>query len=190
MKLVFLYGPPAAGKTTIGREVAERTGFRFFYNHLSIPVARAIFPRNQEPSVNKQGDELVQAIRLLCITAAAKEDTNLVFTLAYSGAVDNEWIAKVVQAVETQGGEVCFAELHATTEALKSRVADQSRQEMKKLIDPERLQHMLDTRDLLATVPYQNVCKIDTSTMPPATAASRIIEHFALPIASLPVAEK
>jgi hypothetical protein len=95
-----------------------------------------------------------------------------------------------VQAVETQGGEVCFAELHATTEALKSRVADQSRQEMKKLIDPERLQHMLDTRDLLATVPYQNVCRIDTSTMPPATAASRIIEHFALPIASLPVAEK
>ena len=133
MKLVFLYGPPAAGKTTVGHAVAERTGFRFFYNHLTIPVARAIFPRNQEPNVDRQGNELVQAIRLLCITAAAKEQTSLVFTLAYSGTVDNEWIAKVVQAVEAQNGEVCFVELHASADALKSRVADPSRQEIEKV---------------------------------------------------------
>jgi len=34
MNLVFLYGPPAAGKYTIGRELASLTGLALFHNIL------------------------------------------------------------------------------------------------------------------------------------------------------------
>ncbi len=49
MKLIFIYGPPAVGKTTVGRELANITGYKFFYNHLTVPAAKAIFPDNHEP---------------------------------------------------------------------------------------------------------------------------------------------
>jgi len=39
--LLFVIGPPAVGKMTVGRAIAARTGLRVFHNHLSIePVVR------------------------------------------------------------------------------------------------------------------------------------------------------
>jgi hypothetical protein len=38
MDLVFLYGPPAAGKFTVGRELAAITGFGLFHNHLTLLI--------------------------------------------------------------------------------------------------------------------------------------------------------
>src|SRR3712207_8263459 len=32
--LLFLHGPPAVGKLTVARRVAELTGWRLFHNHL------------------------------------------------------------------------------------------------------------------------------------------------------------
>jgi len=34
--LVFIVGPPAVGKMTVGRELSSLTGFPFFHNHLTI----------------------------------------------------------------------------------------------------------------------------------------------------------
>src|SRR4051812_44584728 len=36
MILVFLHGPPAAGKYTVGCELAARTGFELYHNHLVV----------------------------------------------------------------------------------------------------------------------------------------------------------
>ena len=36
MKLIFIYGAPAAGKLTVANEIARQTGFKVFHNHLSI----------------------------------------------------------------------------------------------------------------------------------------------------------
>jgi tRNA A37 N6-isopentenylltransferase MiaA len=33
MELLFIYGPAAVGKLTIGRELAKLTGYRLFHNH-------------------------------------------------------------------------------------------------------------------------------------------------------------
>ena len=39
--LLFIIGPVAVGKMSVGFEVAARTGFRLFHNHLTIePVVR------------------------------------------------------------------------------------------------------------------------------------------------------
>ncbi|HEY5442147.1 MAG TPA: hypothetical protein VIJ68_01265 [Candidatus Saccharimonadales bacterium] len=43
MKLIIIYGPPAAGKHTVGQKLSELTGYKFFYNHLTVDVVRALF---------------------------------------------------------------------------------------------------------------------------------------------------
>lgn len=44
MQLIFLYGPMAAGKLTVARELAARTGFALFHNHLLVDAVAAVFP--------------------------------------------------------------------------------------------------------------------------------------------------
>jgi hypothetical protein len=36
--LVFVVGPPAVGKMSVGQAIAERTGLRLFHNHLAIEL--------------------------------------------------------------------------------------------------------------------------------------------------------
>jgi shikimate kinase len=43
MHFVLIFGPPAVGKMTVGHEVAQRTGFKLFHNHLSIEPLLGIF---------------------------------------------------------------------------------------------------------------------------------------------------
>jgi cytidylate kinase len=43
VKLIVIYGPSAAGKHTVGRQLAKLTGYKFFYNHLTVDVVRALF---------------------------------------------------------------------------------------------------------------------------------------------------
>jgi ATP-dependent Lon protease len=39
--LLFVLGPPAVGKMTVGNAIAEITGLKLFHNHLTIePVLR------------------------------------------------------------------------------------------------------------------------------------------------------
>ena len=41
--LVYLDGPPAAGKLTVATALAERTGYRLFHNHLTVDALAPVF---------------------------------------------------------------------------------------------------------------------------------------------------
>ena len=51
MKLVILYGPPGVGKLTVGRELAARTGFKLFHNHLTVDLV-CCGVRLQDPALH------------------------------------------------------------------------------------------------------------------------------------------
>jgi hypothetical protein len=42
--LVFIVGPPAVGKMTVGYALAARTGLRLFHNHHTIDLVLRFFP--------------------------------------------------------------------------------------------------------------------------------------------------
>lgn len=180
MKLIFIYGPPASGKTTVGREIAKRTGFSFFFNHATIPAARAVFPHRHDPRYEQAYSDLLKALRYDGIKAAAETDTDIIFTLAYSGAVDDEFVASLVTLVEGRGGQVHFIQLSAPDDTLFERVSRPDREALGKVTDPNHLRTLLNARDLRASVPYDTVLHIDTSVTPPVTAAARSIDHFSL----------
>jgi 2-phosphoglycerate kinase len=47
--LVFIVGPPAVGKMTVGFALAERTGLRLFHNHQTIELALNFFEFGTPP---------------------------------------------------------------------------------------------------------------------------------------------
>src|SRR5262245_57362571 len=48
MRLIFIYGAPAAGKLTVARELAALTGFALFHNHLVVDAVASVFPFGSE----------------------------------------------------------------------------------------------------------------------------------------------
>ncbi|MFY9484436.1 MAG: hypothetical protein WAP74_02320 [Patescibacteria group bacterium] len=44
MKLIFMYGPPAAGKLTVAKKLAKLTGYKIFHNQLTVDLITSIFP--------------------------------------------------------------------------------------------------------------------------------------------------
>lgn len=45
---IFLCGPQAVGKMTVGQELAKLTGYKLFYNHMTIEWTRHIFDYDRE----------------------------------------------------------------------------------------------------------------------------------------------
>lgn len=47
-KFVLIIGPQAVGKMTVGQELAKLTGYKLFYNHMTIEMVRLIFDYDRE----------------------------------------------------------------------------------------------------------------------------------------------
>jgi hypothetical protein len=175
MKLVFIYGPPAAGKLTVAKEVAARTGFKVFHNHLSIDCIEPVFEFGS-PSFGK----LVNMIRYETVAEAARQGVDLIYTFCYAAGLDDDHVRTIAGLVEANGGEVHFVLLTCETAELHERVRSQSRAKFRKVRGVELLQRLLDQYDLYSTVPgHESLCIDNTDISPEATAAL-IIEHFGL----------
>lgn len=180
MKLIFIYGPPAVGKLTVGQELKKLTGYKLFHNHLTVLVARSLFPGHHGAKPPKLFSKLLKKMRLAAIEVAAEGGINTIFTLAYSGKVDDPFVEKIVAAVKKYGGSVHFVQLTAPDVVLMQRVGETSRKEIAKINDPASLRELLDSRDLRATVSHHKVLKIDTSTLSAADAAKEIATRLKL----------
>ena len=48
-RLVFLYGPPAVGKLTVARAIADRLPFKILHNHVTIDAVKEVLPFGSDP---------------------------------------------------------------------------------------------------------------------------------------------
>jgi len=79
MKLLILFGPPAVGKTTIGKLIERATDFKLFHNHMVMDGIMHIFGVGT-PSE----DRLSKMVRTNIIEEAASQGTNLIFTYVWN----------------------------------------------------------------------------------------------------------
>lgn len=175
---LILYGPPASGKTTIGQQVAEKTGFRLLVNHASVPLADAVFPRMGA----EHGPEyfaLLKSVRLEAVKAAVAARVSIIMTLAYQGSTDDTFVAALVDVLRADRGRVYLVQLDAPDDVLAARVRDDSRRRWGKLSDPDRLRTVLATRDVRASMPYREILRLDTSAFSAARAADVITRWIA-----------
>jgi hypothetical protein len=111
MHFVFVFGPPAVGKMTVGREIASRTGYKLLHNHMPIEPLLEIFDFGT-PSFGR----LVDGFRRRVIEEAlVSELPGLVFTMVWGLDLpeDLALVSSYVGLVEAAGGRVSFVELYA-----------------------------------------------------------------------------
>ena len=175
MRLLLLYGPPAVGKLSVGREVAALTGFKLFHNHLTVDLVASVFPFGSEPF-----GRLVQNMRRMLIAEAAQQDVDLIFTFVYAAGEDDIVVEELISPVKACGGAVLFVQLRCNRDELLARVQRDSRREHGKLTDPTRLAELLDRYELDRPVPFGDSMCLDTRHLTAVEAAARIVAHYGL----------
>jgi hypothetical protein len=173
MKLIIIYGPPAAGKLTVGAEIARRTGFKLFHNHISIDYVKSVFDFGTPPFWR-----VVGRVRYGLIAEAAREDVSLIHTFCYEFDVDDEHFANLIASAEDYGGEVHLVLLKCDDRERRNRIANESRVKIGKLVDPESVGN--SKMNLTTPYPGRETLIIDTTVRPPEDVAQQIIEHFGL----------
>lgn len=176
MKLIFLYGPAAAGKLTVGRALQQMTGLRLFHNHLVVDTLLSVFQFGTPSFVR-----LREQTWLSVFEAAAHEGISLIFTFAPESTVNPEFVESAISTVQDAGGEICFVELTCPIDVLEQRMEDPSRAQFLKLRSVETFRELRRIgADLFPPIPAE--LSIDTSAVEPAEAARRICDRFNLQI--------
>lgn len=169
-QLIFLYGPPAVGKLTVARAIAERRDFRVLHNHVTFdPVAEVL------PVGTPAFWAALDKIRLELVTAAATQGIDLIYTFVFAPG-DEAHVDEVANAYESVGGSVLFVQLLAPPEELRRRVSDGSRAAHTKIRDAAALDDVLRKHDVYAEILGRDSVMIDAAAMSPEEAARRVAE--------------
>src|SRR5580658_5876559 len=110
--LLFLVGPPAVGKMSVGQAITERTGLRLFHNHISIELALRYFDYGT-PAFHRLDGEIR---RLVLEEVAGSDLPGVVFTFVWAFNVpgDQAFVDERARPFRERGGRVLFVELEAT----------------------------------------------------------------------------
>jgi hypothetical protein len=79
MRLLLIIGPPAVGKMTVGRAVADRSTYRLFHNHHTIELLLDIFDYGTPPFTTLNSE-----FRRRLVEEAAASGTDLIFSFVWS----------------------------------------------------------------------------------------------------------
>ncbi len=175
MELLFIYGPAAVGKLTIGRELAKLTGYRLFHNHLTVDAVMAVFNFGSESFI-----KLREQIWLSVFQEAARNKISLIFTFSPEQTVKTSFIQDTLDAVEPFGGKVLFIELICPLDELERRIENPSRAEFNKLRSLESFRKIRQARKHEYPKLPNSGLTIDTSKINPQEAARKIFEFFLL----------
>lgn len=180
MNLVFIYGPPAAGKLTVANALQELIGYPVFHNHMAIGIVAPLFPHS-DPKLNPIRSRLGKEIRLRIFEEAATAGVSFTTTFGAAGPTYFEFFRKVVQHVEAAGGRVLFVQLLAEESALMTRVGEDSRKAHGKIDSANFLAQRLGKEpETLSKFPDVDHPTIDNTHLTPEQVAEQIRDHYQL----------
>lgn len=170
MHLIFIYGPPAAGKLTVARELAARTGIALFHNHLVVDAVMAVFPFGDEAFVR-----LREQFWMAVFEDAAKQGRSLIFTFAPEPTVAPEFPERARGLVERYGGRTTFIALAVSSEEQERRLLDQSRAAFGKMRDLPLLRSLRPQFDACLRAMPEPQLTLDVTAMTPGESAEEIL---------------
>jgi shikimate kinase len=171
---VLLYGPPAAGKLTVARMLAERYNMTLLDNHMTFDVALRVFDFGTQ-----EFNELVESLRTVLLEATAAAGRDSVSTFVFGHEVDRPYVARVEATATRCGIDLCRVQLCPPPEVLQLRVTSESRLSTNKIRDPETLVDLLAKYDLYAPIDTADL-KIDNSERSPEEVVAEIAAYLAL----------
>lgn len=184
---VIIIGPHAVGKMTVGQELAKITGLRLFHNHMSIELARKLFPNEQE-----EFRSLIRATRQHVFDLFATHNLpGLIFTYmcAFDQQEELDYLMGLIELFKSNGAKCCVVELCADFDIRlirnrsenrllhkeSKRDLDWSEAEMRSTSEKFRL-NSYDGEEL----PFENYMKLDNTNVAPDEVAKMIRTRFAI----------
>ncbi len=176
---VFIYGPIAVGKFTIAKELAKKTGFKNFHNHLIIDLCLGLFGKDDERrSIFREN------IYFKMIETLIKLKVSVVITHAFAsnftfntGMTDPEYVKKTQDIVIKNGGIFYGVQLVCDDKELLRRVKNESRKEFSKLKNVKIAKDLLDKYDHITPAPIKNNLVINNTNLTPKKVADIIIKN-------------
>ncbi|GAB5553491.1 MAG: AAA family ATPase [Saprospiraceae bacterium] len=184
MKLIIISGPPAVGKMTVGRALAQQTSWKLFHNHMSLELVNQFFDFGT-PSFSR----LDKLIRFGIFAEVAKSNIDgLIFTIvtAYNEQSDLDYLDEIIKVFENRNPEVLIVDLSADLE-----------ERLKRNKNPERIKHKPSKSDMVFSekallsyekdyrmnsskedLPGKKVLRINNTYLSPEQVAHRILEHL------------
>ena len=185
--LVFIIGPPAVGKMTVGHELALRTELKLFHNHQTIDLILPFFAFGSPPF-----GRLVGEFRRRIFEEVASSDLpGIIFTYvwAFDLASDDATVEEYSEIFRSRGGRVAYVELETSQDERLRRNETEFRlaaKPFKRDLAASRQQlleldekYQLNSRGKLMGRP--DYLHIDNTQLSAGDVAERIIERFQLP---------
>ncbi len=169
--VVFIHGPAAAGKHTIGTLVSAKLGLPLFHNHLTVDLVKTLFEFGTEGFV-----KLRAAIWLESFQAACDAKQSFVFTFNPENTVNPSLIKELVSLVENSGGVVRYVELTCSDQEIVRRLGNESRRKFGKLTDAAVYRELKKTGGFDFPSFPPPLISVDTEVVCIETAAERIVE--------------
>ena len=174
MDLILLYGPPAAGKLTVARELSKLSGYKVFHNQLSIDLSLELFEFG-----TKEFEELSETIKSKVFEiAAGKKEGKLIFTFCYAHPCDLPYVDKIINQFEKYGGKIYLYQILCGKDILLKRVSEPSRKDHQKIQSVDKLNEIISRYDLFTPVPDRGSVLVDTGANSPQESAQIIFEDI------------
>lgn len=183
MKFILLFGPQAAGKMTVGKELEKITDFKLFHNHLTIELLHPFFGFSSEMW------RLSDLFRTEIFKAMADSELEgVIFTYVWAFDMEEDWefVRKTCEIFESNGDEVYFVEVEADLEIRIQRNKELSRLEQKptKRNIEESERNLLESmkihrlNSVAGEIDREKYIRIDNTYLQSKEAAKMIKEKF------------
>ena len=173
MKVIFLYGPPASGKLTIAKKLAEKTGISLFHNHLTFDLAEVLHEPFTKPFHDYCAD-----LRLDVFGDAKLAHQDLIFTFFYISPDDDNFVNQIIHIAGEDN--VKFVKIEASSDTLLDRVENKDRAKYSKINSKSVLTRYLKENNWSESIEKTNSLIISTDNLTPDEAVQKIIEEYDL----------
>ena len=173
-RIIFIHGPPACGKFTIGRELSALTGVPLFHNHLVVDMLLAVFPFGSAPFRKHR-----EQIWIDVMSDAVAGGGSLIFTFNPERTVDPEFTVHLGARIAKAGGTITFVEIACSEAEIERRTEAASRRDSQKLNSRERYRE-LKRAGAFDYPTLTSECRVDSSIASPKESARLIAETVGL----------
>ena len=181
--IVYLIGLAGSGKLTVAQEIARRTGARVVDNHtINNPIFGLLELDGVTPLPAGVWGRVGEVRRAVLATIAELSPPHLSFVFT-NDLVDGEEASvegyrQVREVAERRRALFVPVRLLCDPEVLAQRIVSPGRRERMKAIDPDRIRERARSETVLR-VDHPDALTLDTSDLPAAGAAERILAHLA-----------
>lgn len=183
-KFVIIIGPQAVGKMTVGQELAKQTGYKLFYNHMTIELVRLIFDYDKEAYRKMNG-----LIRYEILKEFSKSnEKGIIFTGCFDfgdnfqkeKAETDKWSAlfEETYVVELEADLEERLRRNKTENRLEHKASKRDLEWSEKDLLKSLTKHRLNSKPGEGEKIFKNYLKINNTNLSPEEVTKMIIEKF------------